>query len=175
MPCTLPYEEDRAIKHICRNYQIPNCVTFKLPDSNERACLSSRNEVSFYEGAFQGGHRFPMHRLIHEFLGFLSISPTELAPNAWQMMINSIIIWSTFNKGEDSFTLEELLFCYRLSQKKKIGYWYLSSREMGHSIITNMPSSNHIWTTSFFFVSGVGWEHPVRVKINAVASLYGKK
>jgi hypothetical protein len=52
---------------------------------------------------------FPMHRLIREFLGFLSISPTELAPNAWQMMINSIIVWSTSNKGEDSFTLRRAL------------------------------------------------------------------
>jgi hypothetical protein len=87
--------------------------------------------VSFYEGAFQGGHRFHMHRLIHEFLGFLSKSPAELAPNAWQMMINSIIVWSTLNKGEDPFTLEELLFCYRPSQGKKVGYWYLSLKKTG--------------------------------------------
>ena len=92
MPCTLSYEEDRAIKHIRRNYQIPDSVTFKLLDSNKWACSSSRDEVSFYKGAFQGGHHFPMHRLIREFLGFLSISPIELALNAWQMMISSIIV-----------------------------------------------------------------------------------
>ena len=82
MVCTLPYEEDSAIKRIRRNYQIPDYVALKLPDSNEWACSSSRDEVSFYKGSFQGGHRFPMHRLIHEFLGCLSISPIELAPNA---------------------------------------------------------------------------------------------
>ena len=137
--------------------------------------MSSRNEVSFYEGAFQGGQRFPMHQLIREFLGFLSISPAELAPNAWQMMINSIIVWLTSNKGEDSFTQEELLYCYRPSQGKKVGYWYRSPRETGQSTITNMPLSNCIWTTSFFFVSRVSWEHPVIVQINVVVSLYGKK
>ena len=124
---------------------------------------------------WNGHHLFPMHQLIHEFLGFLSISPTELAPNAWQMIITSIIIRSTSNKGEDSSTLEDLLYCYRPSQGKKVGYWYLSFKETRRSTITNMPSSNRIWTTSFFFVSGVGWEHPVRVQINAVASLCRKK
>ena len=116
-----------------------------------------------------------MHQLIHEFLGFLIISPTELASNAWQMIITSIIVRPTSNKGEDSFTLEELLYCYRPSQVKKVGYWYLSPRVTGRSTITNMPSSNRIWTTSFFFVSGVGWEHPVRVQSNAMASLCRKK
>jgi hypothetical protein len=125
----IPYEEDRAIKRICRNYQIPNYMTHKLHDSNEWACSSFRDEVSFYEGAFQGGHCFPMHQLICEFLGFLCISPAKLAPNAWQMMISLIIIWSTFNKGKDSFTLKELLYCYMLSQRKKVRYWYLSPRE----------------------------------------------
>ena len=174
VPCTLSYEKDRAIKRIHRNYQIPNYVTFKLPNSNKWECSSSRDKVSFNEGAFKGGHRFPMHRLNREFLGFLSISPAKLAPNAWQMMISSIIIQSTSNKGEDLFTLEKLLYCYRPSQGKKVGYWYLSSRETGRSTITNMPSSNRIQTMSFFILSGVGREHHVRVQINAGASLCGK-
>ena len=91
------------------------------------------------------------------------------------MMISSIIVWSTSNKGENSFTLEKLLYCYRPSQGKKVGYWYLSPKETGRSTITNMPSSNRIWTTSFFILSKVGQEHSVRVQINAVASLCGKK
>ena len=76
--------------------------------------------MSFYEGSFQGGDHFLMHRLIREFLGFLSLSPAELAPNAWQMMISSIIVWLTSNKREDSFTLEELLYCYRHKEESRV-------------------------------------------------------
>ena len=72
------YEEDRAIKHIRWNYQIPDAITLGLPDSNEWTYSLSRNKVCFYEGAFQANLRFLMYRLIHKFLGFLSISPTNL-------------------------------------------------------------------------------------------------
>ena len=72
------YEEDRAIKHICRNYQIPDAIAFRLPNSDKWACSLSRKKVCFYEGAFQANLRFLMYRLIHKFLGFLSISPTNL-------------------------------------------------------------------------------------------------
>ena len=47
-----PYEEDKAIKHIRRNYQIPDSVTLRLLDSDEWACSSSKNKVCFYKGTF---------------------------------------------------------------------------------------------------------------------------
>ena len=119
------YEEDRAIKHICRNYQIPDAIAFRLPNSDKWACSLSRKKVCFYEGAFQASLHFLMH-VIREFLGFLSITPAQLAPNAWRMMIRTMTIQSTSSKGEDSFILGELLYCYKLSQWKKS---YLSPRE----------------------------------------------
>ena len=50
--CTLPLLEDRAIKRIIRNYQIPDTVVLRLPEPDEWAYSSSGDEVCFYKGAF---------------------------------------------------------------------------------------------------------------------------
>ena len=92
VPCTLPSLKDRAIKRICRNYQIWDFVILCLPEPDEWTCSSSGDEVCFYKGALQAGLRFPMPPFIREFLEYLNISLTQLSPNAWRMIIGMMVV-----------------------------------------------------------------------------------
>ena len=144
VPCTLPSLEDRAIKLIRRNYQISDSVTLRLPKPDEWACSLSGVEVYFYEGAFQAGLRFPIPYLVKEFLDYSNISSSQLATNVWRTIISMMIVWYDSSKREDSLSLEELLYYYRLYQGKYTGYFYLAPRDARRSVIAELPSSSQV-------------------------------
>ena len=102
-----------------------------------------------------------MPPLIREFLEYLNISPTQLAPNAWRTIIGMMVVWSDSSDEEDSLSLEELLYYYRFYQGKYAGYWYLAPCDARRSILVDLPMSNQLWKKSFFFVFSFGWEYPV--------------
>ena len=109
-------------------YQIPDDVVLRIPDPDERACSSRYDDVAFYEADFNAGFRFPMQPLMRELLDHLHLSPAQLAPNAWRTAISYMVLWKICSKGEDSLTMDELLYCYKPCQIAiSPGFWTLNS------------------------------------------------
>uniref|UniRef100_A0A2N9EMA7 Uncharacterized protein n=1 Tax=Fagus sylvatica TaxID=28930 RepID=A0A2N9EMA7_FAGSY len=55
--------------------KIPEDVVLRIPDSDERACLSKYDDVDFYEVDFNAGLRFPLQPFMKELLKRLRLSP----------------------------------------------------------------------------------------------------
>jgi hypothetical protein len=99
-----------------RRYQIPEDVVLRIPNSDEIACSSKYGDVVFYEADFNAGVRFPLQPLMRELLDRLNLSPGQLAPNAWRTVVACMVMWKVCSDRKDDLTLDELLFCYKLSQ-----------------------------------------------------------
>ena len=142
-----------------RKYQIPKDVVLRIPESKEVACSSRYGDVAFYEAHFNAGIRFPMQPMIRELLDRLNLSPGQLAPNAWRMVVGSMVMWKVLSDGKDDLTIDELLFCYKPCQiPASPGFWSLNIRQRGLKLRVGTPSSNREWKDNYVFVCGDNWE-----------------
>ena len=98
-------------------FQFPTRVRVHRPGPEDRACHFFLGEVCFYEAAFTCGLRLPVHPLVMEFLGYFGITPRQLMPNSWRIVINFMEIWLAAN--EDMIKVSELVYLYLLKESKE--------------------------------------------------------
>ena len=152
--CTL--DADTIFKYRDK-FQFPKEVRIRFPQEGEKACHFSPGEVCFYEAVFQCGLRFPIHPFIMELLNHFNITPGQLIPNSWRIVISCMEIWMVVTEG-DTIRLDEFIHLYRLKESKEYGYYELVPWVRKARIITNLPSSFRYWKSRYFFVSMDGWE-----------------
>ena len=73
-------------------FQFPDRVRVCLPREEEQACPFSPGEVCFYEAAILSGLRFPVHQFVMKLLGHFGITPGQLMPNSWMIVISCMEI-----------------------------------------------------------------------------------
>ena len=138
-------------------FQFPKGTSVRLPCLGEKACNFAHREVCFYEVDFLCGLHFPVHPFIMQLLNEFQITPVQLIPNAWRMIISCMSIWMSACDGE-MITLNEFLFLYRLKTFTHYGYFELLPWDRKSRIVRGFPSSFWDWKSRYFFISGTGWE-----------------
>ena len=133
-------------------FQFPKKVRISLPRQEERAYHFLLKEVCFYEAAFQSGLRFPIHPFIMELLNHFNITPRQLMPNSWRILVSCMEIWLASTEG-DMIRVDEFAYLYCLKESKEYGYYELVPWDRKARIVTNLPSSFKYWKSPFFFVS----------------------
>ena len=116
--------DDETLSRFKDRFQFPERVWLPLPQENERACHFLPGEVCFYEATFLSGLRFPVHPFIMELLHRFDITPGQLMPNSWRIVVIYMEIWLVITKG-DMIRLDELVYLYFLKESKKHGYYEL--------------------------------------------------
>ena len=139
-------------------FQFPERVRVRQPTNKDRACHFFPGEICFYEAAFTCKLRLPIHPFIMELLGFFDITPRQLMPNSWRIVVNCMEIW--FATNEDMIKVSELVHLYRLKESKEYGYYELVPWARRARIVRGLPLSFRYWKSRFFFVSGDDLETP---------------
>ena len=106
------------------SFQFLERVRVCLPSEEDRACHFFLREVCFYESTFICGLRFPVHPFLIELLDCFGITPGQLMPNSWRIVISCMGIWLTAN-DEDMLKVDELNDLYRLKASKEHEYYEL--------------------------------------------------
>ena len=145
--------DDETLSRFRGRFQFPDRVRIRLPHKEEQACHFSLGEVYFYEAAFLFRLRFPIHPFIMELLSHFNISPGQLMPNSWRIMISCMEIWLA-TTNEDMVKVNEFTYLYRLKESKKYGYYELVPWTREARIVRDLSSSFRYWKSQFFFVSG---------------------
>uniref|UniRef100_A0A2N9HWH4 Uncharacterized protein n=1 Tax=Fagus sylvatica TaxID=28930 RepID=A0A2N9HWH4_FAGSY len=125
-----------------RRYQIPEDVILRILESDEVACSSKYGDVAFYEADFNAGVRFPLQPLMKELLDRPSLSPGQLALNAWRTVVACMVMWKVCSDGKDDLTVDELLFCYKPCKiAASPGFWSLNARQRGLKLVIALKRS----------------------------------
>ena len=74
-------------------FQFPERVRVRRPNDEDRACHFFPGEICFYEAAFSCGLRFLVHPFIMKLLNHFGITPGQLMPNSWRIVVNCMEIW----------------------------------------------------------------------------------
>ena len=140
-------------------FQFPERVRVHLLNEEDRAYHFFPGEVWFYEAAFVCGLRFPVHLFLMELLDRFGISPGQLIPNSWRIVVSCMGIWLA-TKNEGMLKVDKLIYLYHLKESKEHGYYKLVPWERRTKIVKRLPSSFKYWKSRFFFVSEDDFETP---------------
>ena len=69
-------------------YKIPPRVEIRVPTARERVDWVVPGWVAIYELMFKDGMRFPIPKLIRDVCDHYEISPSQLMPNAWRVLMS---------------------------------------------------------------------------------------
>ena len=86
------------------------------------------------------GLRFLVHSFITELVHYLNITPRQLMPNSWTIVISCMVIW-TIIADRDMITLNEFVHLYYLKESKEFGYYELMPWDRRSRLIVDLPSS----------------------------------
>ena len=86
-----------------------------------------------------------------ELLNHFGITPRQLMPNSWRIVVNCMEIWLAANR--DMIKVGELIYLYCLKKSKEYRYYELVPWEKKKRIVRGLPSSFRYWKSRFFFVS----------------------
>ena len=151
--------DDETLSMFKGRFQFTDRVRVCLSCGEELACHFSPGEVCFYEAAFLYGLRFPIHSFIMELLGYFNITPGQLMPNSWRIVISCMEIWLVVT-NEDMVKVDEFTYLYHLKESKEYGYYELVPWTREARIDRGLPLSFRYWKSRFFFVSRDEWEAP---------------
>ena len=84
--------KESHLKGFRKRFEFPKGTSVRLPCLGEKACNFVHGEVCFYEADFLCSLRFPVHLFIMQLLNEFQISPGQLVPNAWRMIISCMSI-----------------------------------------------------------------------------------
>ena len=74
------------------------------------------------------------------------------------------VLWREALEGNCPITVDEFLYCYKLSEiKRSTGFYQFSSRGSHYSLIKGRNLSDRLWKTEFFIISGNWARDPVDV------------
>ena len=102
--------------------------------------------------------RLPLIALHHQLVGYLGLSVSQIAPNAWRTFIGAEILWGILSGGICQLTLDEFFYCYRphhISSSKGTYHFAVSEKDL--KLVSDMLDSNRNWKSRFFFVKGTDW------------------
>ena len=131
--------DDETMGRFKDRFQFPEHVCVCRPSNEDRACHFFPGDICFYEATFTCGLRLPVHPFIMELLGFFGITPRQLMPNLWRIVVNCMEIWLSTN--EDMIKVSELVHLYRLKKSKEYGYYELVPWVRRARIVRILPSS----------------------------------
>ena len=95
----------------------------------------------------------------------LGIGPNQLNPNGWRTVVAMQVLWREVLEGNCPITVDEFLYCYKPYEiKRSAGFYQFPSRGSSYSLIKGRSSSDRLWKTEFFIISGNWAGDPVDVQ-----------
>lgn len=138
-------------------FSLPLHVSLRVSSPEERASGHALGEIAVYEGFFETGFRGVIPPLIVGLCDFFEISPSQLNPPAWRIMI------AIHNLGDLeylSFGINEVLLAYHLAPfNGREGCFHLRPRS-GMPIVEELPKEkrkgpvfNKRWAERYAFMA----------------------
>ena len=139
-----------------RRYRPPFGVQVWFPDVLTSYVVFVPKMVCFFEVAFDNGLRFPLHPFIKGVLQHFNVSPSQLSPNVWGILVGLLVFFR--DMGLDVPSIALLLYLFSAKETAE-GFLYFSRRTGAPLVISDLPSSHKLWKERYFFVSGRNWEY----------------
>ena len=131
-------------------YRVPHSIELRVPSPHERVDWVVPGWVSVYELMLKDGMRFPIPSLIRDVCDHYEITPSQLMPNAWRVLMS---LESLSRRNSVDCELREVLFSYYLKEHDvDKGRYKLIARVGRAPIVTCLRTNDGGWKDRYLFV-----------------------
>ncbi|KAK1379480.1 hypothetical protein POM88_026224 [Heracleum sosnowskyi] len=157
--CSNKFHEVDKIRDYKKMYRVKTPLRLVPAGPGDRSCHWRPDALCTYKDAIVAGLRFPFHEFIPKLLAYVRISPCQLTPNAWRIIICFMVLCLK-NKFPLSVSLFRNIFQFKNSSAVSPGWVYLNHRASTPSIFhpKSIPDNNPKWKIEFMYlVWGGDW------------------
>uniref|UniRef100_A0A2N9H1Q6 Uncharacterized protein n=1 Tax=Fagus sylvatica TaxID=28930 RepID=A0A2N9H1Q6_FAGSY len=132
-------------------YEIPNDVGLKYVHWSDALIPATGNLLIPVVAIVEGGVRFPMDPLLADFLNHLRLSPSQVNPNVFRIVMGTVEL----NKrlGLD-LGIHDILRTYILHHSSKTEAYSLRPRDIDFTLVNGLPDTNRGFDEDYLIVSG---------------------
>lgn len=147
------FNDAEAIANYKNMYKIRPPYRLVLAGPGDRSCHWRPDALCIYKGVISAGVRFPFHPFIPQLLADVGISPCQLPPNAWRLIMCFIVLCLK-NNFPLSVALFRKIFQFKNSSSKTLGWVYISHRPTAPPIFhpKSIPDNNPRWRNEFMYL-----------------------
>ena len=107
--------DERRLAALRSWYQIPDNLNPRLAVRGEWCC-NPRFGIGVYEAYLLGRLKLPLNAFARELLTRLGLGVCQFNPNAWRLVVSIQVLWREVFEGDRPLTVDEFLFCYKISE-----------------------------------------------------------
>ncbi|KAK1394402.1 hypothetical protein POM88_013458 [Heracleum sosnowskyi] len=134
-------------------YRIKTPLRLVQAGPGDRSCHWRPDALCIYKDAIVAGLRFPFHEFIPKLLADVQISPCQLPPNAWRIIMCFMVLCLK-NNFPLSVSLFRKIFQFKNSSALSPGWVYLNHRASTPPIFhpKSIPDNNPKWKNEFMYL-----------------------
>lgn len=155
--CCSRYHDEEEITRYNKLYKIKSPLKLVPAGPGDRPCHWKPNSLCVFRETLLAGLRFPFHEFIPRLLADVQISPCQLPPNAWRIILCFMVLCLR-NKLPLSVALFRKIFQFYNSPPKHPGWVYIKLRAHVPPLFNgkSAPDNNTGWRELFAYLEWDG-------------------
>jgi hypothetical protein len=137
-----------VFRHI---YEIPTDVGLKYVHWSDALVPASGDLLLPVVAIVEGGIRFPMDPLMADFLSYLRLSPSQVNPNVFRIVMGTAVLNRRLGL---ELGIHDILRTYILHHNTKTDAYSLRPRDVDFTLVNGLPDTNRGFDEDYLIVSG---------------------
>ena len=132
-------------------YEIPNNVGLRYVHWSDALPPSSGELLIPVVAVVEGGVRFPIDPLLADFLSYFSLSPTQVNPNIFRIVMGTIELNRRLGLELSTY---DIVWTYILHRNSKTESYSLRPRDINYTLVNRLPDTNRGFDDDYLVVTG---------------------
>ncbi len=144
-----------AMERFRRHYGVPDDVHLAYRFWEDALTGEPGDLILPLVAVIEGGVRFPIDPLLADFLDYFRISPTQVSPNIFRIVMGVVELNCRLGL---SLTVHDIIATYSLRTTQHEAF-SLRPRDVNNTLVNSLPDTNKEMTDDFLLVRG-NWYFP---------------
>uniref|UniRef100_A0A2N9FHG6 Transposase (putative) gypsy type domain-containing protein n=1 Tax=Fagus sylvatica TaxID=28930 RepID=A0A2N9FHG6_FAGSY len=132
-------------------YEIPTDVGLRYVHWSDALPPSSGELLIPMVAVVEGGVRFPMDPFLADFLSYFSLSPTQVNPNIFRIVMGTVELNKMLGLELSTY---DIVWTYILHHNSKTESYSLRPRDINFTLVNGLPDTNRGFDDDYLVVSG---------------------
>uniref|UniRef100_A0A2N9I524 Uncharacterized protein n=1 Tax=Fagus sylvatica TaxID=28930 RepID=A0A2N9I524_FAGSY len=132
-------------------YEIPNDVRLRYVHWSDALNPPTGDLLIPVVAIVEGGIRFPMDPLLADFLNYFRLSPSQVNPNVFRIVMGTVELNRRLGLG---LSIHDIVRTYILHHNTKTEAYSLHPRDVNFTLVNGLPDTNRGFDEDFLIVSG---------------------
>ena len=134
-----------------RLYRIPDDVGLRYVHWSDALPPSLGELLIPVVAVVEGGVRFPIDPLLADFLNYFSLSPTQVNPNIFRIVMGTVELNRRLGLELSTY---DIVWTYILHRNSKTESYSLRPKDINYTLVNGLPDTNRGFDDDYLVVSG---------------------